>query len=51
MLELAELWDPKIETSKNKAYLARARDLEKDLEISLTNFIEQRETEGGSEQS
>ncbi len=51
MLELAELWDPKIETSKNKAYLARARDLEKDLEISLANFIEQRETEGGSEQS
>lgn len=33
--QLAELWDPNIPTSKNDAYVARARALEKELEISL----------------
>ncbi len=33
--QLAELWDPNIPTSKNDAYVARARQLEKDLEVSL----------------
>ena len=34
--QLAELWDPDIPTSRNKAYVARARELEKDLEMSLS---------------
>ena len=34
--QLAELWDPNIPTSKNDAYVARARELEKDLEVSLS---------------
>ncbi|WP_299724742.1 monovalent cation:proton antiporter-2 (CPA2) family protein [uncultured Tateyamaria sp.] len=34
--QLAELWDPSIPTSKNDAYVARARELEKDLEVSLS---------------
>lgn len=33
--QLAELWDPAIATSKNDAYVARSRELEKDLEASL----------------
>ncbi|MEM6371890.1 MAG: monovalent cation:proton antiporter-2 (CPA2) family protein [Pseudomonadota bacterium] len=33
--QLAELWDPDIPTAKNDAYVARARALEKDLELSL----------------
>ena len=48
LLELAELWDPKIEPSKNKAYIARTRELEKDLEISLATFVEKREAEDSS---
>ncbi|MGR3322139.1 MAG: monovalent cation:proton antiporter-2 (CPA2) family protein [Pseudooceanicola sp.] len=35
MRELAELWDPAIPTSKNEDYIARARELEKDLETAL----------------
>ncbi len=35
MRELAELWDPNIPTSKNEDYIARARELEKDLETAL----------------
>jgi CPA2 family monovalent cation:H+ antiporter-2 len=34
--QLAELWDPDIPTAKNEAYVARARQLEKDLEVSLS---------------
>ena len=34
--QLAELWDPNIPTSKNDAYVARAKQLEKDLEVSLS---------------
>lgn len=33
--ELAEVWDPKIKTSENKAYIARAKELEKELEAAL----------------
>ncbi|MEP5630342.1 MAG: monovalent cation:proton antiporter-2 (CPA2) family protein [Tateyamaria sp.] len=33
--QLAELWTPDIPTSKNDAYVARARALEKELEVSL----------------
>lgn len=34
--QLAEVWDPNIPTSKNNAYVERARALEKDLEVSLS---------------
>ncbi|MEO0389698.1 MAG: cation:proton antiporter [Pseudomonadota bacterium] len=34
--QLAELWDPNVPASKNEAYIARAKALEKDLEISLS---------------
>jgi monovalent cation:H+ antiporter-2, CPA2 family len=33
--ELAELWDPAIPTSRNMEYIARAKELEKDLETAL----------------
>ena len=33
--QLAELWDPNVPTSKNDAYVARAKALQKDLELSL----------------
>lgn len=37
MRELAELWDPKVSAKDNAAYIARARELEKELEIALLN--------------
>ncbi|MEM9550753.1 MAG: NAD-binding protein, partial [Pseudomonadota bacterium] len=33
--ELAELWDPDVPPSENSAYIARAKNLEKDLETAL----------------
>ncbi|XDA96867.1 cation:proton antiporter [Sulfitobacter sp. LCG007] len=33
--ELAELWDPAIPTSQNAAYVARSRQLQKDLETAI----------------
>ncbi|MEM8729063.1 MAG: cation:proton antiporter [Pseudomonadota bacterium] len=33
--ELAELWDPSTPTTQNAAYIARARELQKDLETAL----------------
>jgi glutathione-regulated potassium-efflux system protein KefB len=39
--QLAEVWDPNIPTSKNDAYVARAKALEKDLEMSLSARQEQ----------
>ncbi|MDW3222413.1 MAG: monovalent cation:proton antiporter-2 (CPA2) family protein [Paracoccaceae bacterium] len=33
--ELAELWDPNIPTSQNAAYLARAKELQKELETAF----------------
>ena len=33
--ELAKLWDPNVPASENAAYIARARELEKDLESAL----------------
>ena len=35
--ELAELWDPAIPASDNAAYIARAQELEKELELALLN--------------
>ncbi|MBT9383727.1 monovalent cation:proton antiporter-2 (CPA2) family protein [Pseudooceanicola sp. CBS1P-1] len=33
--ELAELWDPEVPTLKNAAYIARSKELQKDLEAAL----------------
>ena len=44
LLELAELWDPKLPNNRNRAYFERAKALEKDLEINLGNLIEKRES-------
>lgn len=35
MRELAELWDPAVPSHKNEEYIARARELEKELETAL----------------
>jgi len=35
MRELAELWDPDLPAHKNEEYIARSRELEKDLEAAL----------------
>ncbi len=41
--QLAEVWDPSIPAEENAAYLARARELEKELEIALLNRESQKE--------
>ncbi|MCW8842375.1 MAG: cation:proton antiporter, partial [Rhodobacteraceae bacterium] len=38
--ELAQHWDPKTPTVDNKAYIARAKELEKELEMSLLALLE-----------
>ncbi len=38
--ELAQHWDPKIPTVENKAYITRAKELEKELEMSLLALLE-----------
>ena len=45
--ELAEIWNPNLSTSENAAYIARARELERDLETALLELAE--EQEGKSE--
>lgn len=46
--ELAEVWDPDIPSSENPAYIARAKELERDLEASLLALLEdKRPKEGG----
>ncbi|SLN34382.1 Glutathione-regulated potassium-efflux system protein KefC [Roseovarius litorisediminis] len=39
--ELAALWDPTIPTVENSAYIARAKELEKDLETMLLSRLEE----------
>ena len=39
--ELAEVWDPNLPASENEAYVARAKELEKDLETALLNLAEE----------
>jgi len=39
MRELAELWDPNIPASRNEEYIARAKELEKDLETALLSTL------------
>ena len=36
---LAEVWDPNIPSSENAAYVARSRELEKELEAALLNRV------------
>ncbi|MCF6445173.1 monovalent cation:proton antiporter-2 (CPA2) family protein [Nereida sp. MMG025] len=40
MRELAELWDPNIPITKNKAYIERARELNKDFETALVQSLD-----------
>ncbi len=40
--ELAELWDPSIPPAENHAYIARAKELEKELETALYTALETR---------
>ena len=50
MKELATLWKPDVPTSKNTAYLKRAKELNSDLELSLASKEEaeaEAETKGG----
>ncbi|PTX56614.1 Kef-type potassium/proton antiporter (CPA2 family) [Litoreibacter ponti] len=39
MQDLAMLWDPKIPVTKNEAYLERARELNRDLEVALLDNL------------
>ena len=39
--ELADLWHPDVATADNKAYVARAKELQKDLETAFLNRIEE----------
>lgn len=43
--ELAQVWDPNVESGDNAAYIARAKELERDLEASLLTLLEQRRSE------
>lgn len=38
--ELASLWDPNVPSAQNEAYIARAKELEKELEASLLAALE-----------
>ena len=40
MRDLAELWVPGESVVKNEAYIARARQLDRDLETSLINVLD-----------
>lgn len=43
--ELADLWDPNIPSAQNEAYIARAKELEKELEASLLSALEANSTD------
>ncbi|MHA6344892.1 monovalent cation:proton antiporter-2 (CPA2) family protein [Roseivivax sp. CAU 1761] len=40
--ELAKLWDPAVPATENAAYMARAQELEKELETALYSALEQK---------
>ena len=42
--ELASLWQPGVPASENAAYIARARELEKDLETALLELAEKKDS-------
>jgi CPA2 family monovalent cation:H+ antiporter-2 len=46
MRDLAELWDPNIPSAQNAAYVARAKALEKELEMSLLSLLDSRDGSG-----
>jgi monovalent cation:H+ antiporter-2, CPA2 family len=39
--QLAELWDPNLPAEQNTAYIKRARELNKELEVQLLARMEQ----------
>ncbi len=41
--ELAALWDPDVPAAENAAYVARAKELQKDLETAFLNRAEEEE--------
>jgi CPA2 family monovalent cation:H+ antiporter-2 len=43
--ELADVWDPNIPSAQNEAYIARARELEKELEASLLSALENNDSD------
>jgi len=45
--ELAELWDPTLPAGDNAAYIARSRELEKDLEAALLALAEENAKKSG----
>jgi CPA2 family monovalent cation:H+ antiporter-2 len=47
MLDLANLWDPDVEISKNAAIVARAKELNNEFELELTALMETRSKGGG----
>ncbi|MHA6262415.1 monovalent cation:proton antiporter-2 (CPA2) family protein [Arenibacterium sp. CAU 1754] len=42
--QLAEVWDPNVPASENSAYIARSRELQKELEVALLNRALKEET-------
>lgn len=46
MRDLAELWDPNVPSALNAAYVARAKALEKELELSLLSLLDSRDGSG-----
>jgi len=40
--ELAKLWDPAVPAAENEAYIARAKELEKELEMALFTALDER---------
>lgn len=42
MRELAELWDPNIPVEKNAAYIARSKELNRDLETALVSVMQKK---------
>jgi glutathione-regulated potassium-efflux system protein KefB len=41
--QLADVWDPKVSPSENAAYIARSKELEKDLEVALLARVAENE--------
>jgi len=43
MRDLAELWDPNTPVEKNEAYVERAKELNRDLEVALLENLTKRD--------
>jgi CPA2 family monovalent cation:H+ antiporter-2 len=46
--ELADLWDPNVAPADNKAYVARAKELETELETAFLNKMAEEEKQKAS---